>query len=41
MHDIKKCTLCNVYYHKECIKEWLKVNPKCPHCRVSEEFKKL
>ena len=41
MHDIKKCTLCNVYYHKECIKEWLKVHPKCPHCRASEEFKKL
>jgi len=31
-NDIIKLN-CDHQYHKECIKEWLKINNNCPHCR--------
>ncbi|WP_342265684.1 RING finger domain-containing protein [Cardinium endosymbiont of Philonthus spinipes] len=35
-----KCT-CKYYYHKECIREWIKVSSSCPFCKVKLEYERL
>lgn len=34
-HEVLRILLCDHYYHKNCIDEWLNKNNVCPNCRKS------
>lgn len=34
----KKQTLCNHYFHKKCLKNWLTIKNSCPYCRKVQKL---
>ena len=33
-----KCLKCSIYYHRKCIKAWLKQSKTCPHCKCDSKY---